>query len=516
VERHSGALTSRVPVTTAAQAAARDAAAIAAGTPSSALMTNAGRRAADALLRHAADRLRDGVAIFAGPGNNGGDAWVLASLLRRDGARVRVHIAGEPTTRDARQAQAAACGAGHFQVPRGDEAVVVDGLLGTGSGGAPRGTVVDALALIAAHRARGAFVAALDLPTGVDANTGDVHPGAVHAHLTITFGTMKRGLLAARHVTGLIEVTDIGLGEHAHIDDGAPLLLDAEAVRASIPSIAADAHKGNRGRVTVVGGARGMAGAPVLAARGALRAGAGLVRLCVAPESIAPVQCAVPEATAGAWPQTAVAVEAALGGANAIVIGPGLGPSMRDLVLMIIAAGPVRITLDADALNAFTGAVSALSDATRGRVVIITPHAGECGRLLGVPVEEVLRTRFDIAPRLAQESGAVVVLKGTPTIVSAPDGRSIVAPVGSPVLATGGSGDVLAGLIGTLSASMDDPFAAALAGVWAHGAAAERVAMQRVRGAVLSEVIGALRDVWHTATPGPPAGVLASLPTVGE
>jgi NAD(P)H-hydrate epimerase len=515
VERNSGALTPGVPVTTAAQAAARDAAAIAAGTPSSALMTMAGRRATDALKRHAGDRLRDGVAIYAGPGNNGGDAWVVAGLLRRDGVRVRVHIAGEPSTPDAKQAQATACASGHFQPPRGDEAVVVDGVLGTGSGGAPRGAVADALSLISAHEARGAYVAALDVPTGLDANTGAVHAGAVRADLTVSFGTMKRGLLVSRHLTGLIEVVDIGLGEHAHLQDGAPLLLDAEAVRASIPPIAADAHKGSRGRITIVGGARGMAGAPALAARGALRAGAGLVRLCVSPDSIAPVQSTVPEATAAPWPQTPVAVDAALGGADAVIIGPGLGPSMRDLVLMIMAAGPARITLDADALNAFSGAVSALRDAARSRAVVITPHAGECARLLGVTVEEVLRTRFDIAPRLAQESGAVVVLKGTPTIVSAADGRSVVAPVGSPVLATGGSGDVLAGLIGALSVAFDDPFAAALAGVWAHGAAAERVTRQQVRGSLLSDVIDALRDVWHAAPPPPPPGVLASLPAVG-
>jgi NAD(P)H-hydrate epimerase len=198
------------------------------------------------------------------------------------------------------------------------------------------------------------------------------------------------------------------------------------------------------------------------------------------------------------------------------VIGPGLGAGTRELVLALLAAAPLRATLDADALNAFAGAPHALRGALGGRPAIITPHVAECARLLGITVGEVLASRFEIGAKLARDTGAVVVLKGTPTVISAPDGRVIVAPVGSPVLATGGSGDVLAGVIGTLTAVIADPMAAAIAGVWAHGSASERAGASRVRGTVLGDVIDELAGVWHDATAPLSPGVLASLPAVGE
>jgi NAD(P)H-hydrate epimerase len=309
---------------------------------------------------------------------------------------------------------------------------------------------------------------------------------------------------------GAIEVVDIGLGDAALIADGAPTMLDALAARAAIPPIGANAHKGTRGRVAIVGGAEGMAGAAVFAARGALRAGAGLVRVVVAPASLAAMQAAVPEATGAVWPTDASQVRDTLGGANAVVVGPGLGAANRVLVDMVVAGCAAPVVLDADALNAYAGAASAL------KAAIITPHAAECARLMGVTTADVLRGRFDIGLALARACGAVVVLKGTPTVVSAPDGRVVVAPVGSPVLATGGSGDVLAGVAGALLATIHDPMQAALSAVWAHGAAAEYVATSRVRGATLADVVDALRDVWHTE-PGPlDEGVLAHLPAVGE
>ncbi len=202
-------------VTTAAQSAARDAAAIAAGTPSALLMSRAGTAAAGALRRHAGGQLQRGVAVFAGTGNNGGDAWVVARLLRQGGATVRVHATGQPGTADAVEARNLALADGAFDEPRGDEAVAVDGLLGTGATGAPRGAVADALASLGALAARGAFVLALDVPSGLDASTGDVADATVPADLTVTFGTLKRGLVIARAVAGAIEVADIGLGAHA-------------------------------------------------------------------------------------------------------------------------------------------------------------------------------------------------------------------------------------------------------------------------------------------------------------
>ena len=505
-----------IVVTTAAQAAARDAAAIAAGTPSRTLMARAGGAAVSAIHRHAAARLRDGVAVFAGPGNNGGDAWVVAGSLRAAGVQVRVHATALPSTDDARAARDDALARGTFDEPRGDERVVVDGLLGTGATGAPREAIARALELVATTRTRGAMTFALDVPSGVDATTGDAASLTVPADVTVTFGTLKRGLTVARALAGTIEVADIGLGDAAMLADGAPTMLDATSARAAVPPIGASAHKGTRGRVAIVGGAEGMAGAAVFAARGALRTGAGLVRLVVAPQSLAAVQAAVPEATGATWPEDPARVRDTLGGADALVVGPGLGVSNRALLDAVLAGSNVPVVLDADALNAYAGALAALKPALGGRASIITPHAAECARLMSVTTSEVLRDRFDVGLALARACGTIVVLKGTPTVVSAPDGRVVVAPVGSPVLATGGSGDVLAGVAGTLLATIDDAFQAALSAVWAHGAAAEHVATSRVRGATLADVVEALRNVWHDEPRALPDGVLAILPAVGE
>jgi hydroxyethylthiazole kinase-like uncharacterized protein yjeF len=505
-----------VYITTATQSAERDSAAIAGGTPSRALMARAGAAAVDAIRRHAGNRFPTGVAVFIGTGNNGGDAWLVAGALRRDGVVVRVHATGEPRSDDAKDAKASALASGPFPAPDGTEGVAVDGLLGTGSSGPPRGAIASAMAQLARLRANGAFVVALDVPSALDATSGNAPDEVVRAALTVTFGTLKRGLTISRGLTGVVEVADIGLGTHADLADGAPTLLDAAAVRSRIPAIDASAHKGTRGRVTIVGGAPGMAGAAVLAARGALRSGAGLVRLVVAPPSVAPVQVAVPEATAAPWPDGADDFVAALARHDALVLGPGLGPSQTAFASTVLAESTAPAVLDADALNAFGGDLAVLHAVLGVRKSVLTPHPAECARLLRVSVDDVLRDRFDAGLELARATNAVVVLKGTPTVISAPDGRVVVAPIGSPVLATGGSGDVLAGVAGTLLAVIPDPFDAALAAVWAHGTAAERVATRDVRGATLADVIDALRDVWNAEHAALPAGIVAMLPAVGE
>jgi NAD(P)H-hydrate epimerase len=405
---------------------------------------------------------------------------------------------------------------GAFDTPRGDEAVAVDGLLGTGATGEARDAIADALVALKALRAQGSFILALDTPSGLNATTGQAATATVAADVTVTFGTLKRGLITSRGVPGAIEVADIGLGAAANINDGAPVLLDARDVTGRVPLIGASSHKGTRGQVTIVGGNAGMAGATVFAARGALRSGAGLVRVVVAPASVSAVQEAVPEATAATWPATAADVAAALGAPDALVIGPGLGVGNIELLRLVFAAASTPLVLDADALNAFAGDTATLHRAIAGHRAVLTPHPAECARLLGTTTASVLANRFDIGLTLARATNAVVVLKGTPSIVSAPDGRVVVAPVGSPVLATGGSGDLLAGIAGALMAEMDDAFDAALAAVWAHGAAAEHVATTNVRGATLGDVVTALRDVWHLQQTALPAGVLAMLPAVGE
>lgn len=508
-----------VRVVTAAQAAARDARAIAGGVASRDLMQSAGRAAAAELMRHAGARAAAGVEIHAGGGNNGGDAWVVAAALAAAGLPVQVREAEAPRTPDAQAEKSeAALVLQRSSPPRGRPGVVVDGLLGTGARGAPQGVIAQACAVIAAARADGAFVMALDVPSGLDAATG-AHEGAPHADLTVTFGSVKRGQLLARDLCGTIVAVDIGLGAHADLDDGAPVLADAAFARAVVPRIGADAHKGMRRKVAIVGGAQGMVGAVLLAARAALRSGVGLVKLVVAPENVALVQRALPEALACPWPERD-ADAAALGEwADALLVGPGLGrgPHVQALVARCVRAAGGPVVVDADALNAFEGEPTAFGALLGGRVALITPHPLEFARLSGEDAASVNAHRFDAAGELARVIGATVLLKGVPTVVASPDGRTIVSASGTPVLGQGGSGDVLAGIAVTLLAQTGTPLEAAAAAAWVHGRAAELAAPHgEIRGVTLDDVLNALRDAWTFAEPARPPYVLAELAAVGE
>ena len=286
-----------VRVVTGEGAAARDAAAISAGVSSRALMQQAGAAAAEVMVRRLGDTLGGGVLVMTGPGNNGGDGWVVAGQLAERGIPVRVHEAIESRTGDAFQMRSAAIDRVTLGAGDGTEMVVVDALLGTGAKGAPSRALADAVGLIRQRRAAGAVVVALDIPTGVDATSG-AGKLAVNADLTISFGTVKRGHLLARGECGAIVVVDIGLGTHVELADGAPALVDESWVAKFVPAIDPDAHKGTRKRVIIVGGARGMAGAVILASRAASRSGIGMVRALVEEPSFVPVQASAVEATA--------------------------------------------------------------------------------------------------------------------------------------------------------------------------------------------------------------------------
>ena len=422
------------------------------------------------------------------------------------------------------------------------EPIIVDALLGTGSSGAPRGAIAEAVVTINAARRRGAAILAIDLPTGVDATTGEATT-AVAANLTITFGTMKRGHLVARQACGEIVVVDIGLGAYDARDDGAPAIVDERWIGRTIPPIPADAHKGTRKKLAVVGGAPGMAGATVLAARAAMRSGVGMVRLVVAPESLPVVQGAEPLALAGFWPNDDASLEREIvGWADGVVIGPGLGrgSASRSLVERVLAGWTGPVLLDADALNVFAGDLDALARGIGRRPALLTPHPAEFARLAGSTVEHVLMHRFEIGRDLARRTGATVLLKGVPTVITAPNGESLVSAAGTPVLAAAGSGDVLSGVAGTLLAQLGDALAAGAAGAWIHGRAAELMPAHvrfaelraahgrpstvhlpaeptRVRGLTLDDVLEALPLGWPAAAPAPPRyPVLFRLPAVGE
>jgi hydroxyethylthiazole kinase-like uncharacterized protein yjeF len=565
-----------VRVTTAAQAAARDGAAIAAGTDSFALMLQAGTVAAAEVVRRAPERLALGVDVLVGAGNNGGDGYVVAAQLARVGVPVRVLMAAPPRTPDAQRAQALArrllppdaLAALDEQAVREApcRGVVVDALLGTGASGPLRGAVATGAAGCRAAQAAGVPVFALDVPTGVDATNGDRQDGHVRAHHTITFGSCKSGLLAARDACGRIVVADIGLGTYAALADGAALLADADVLRHAVPAIVWDAHKGTRGRVLVVGGDDGMAGAVHLVARGALGSGAGLLRAVVHAASARALQASVPAAVCA----PAEAMEMLVGAwAHAVVLGPGLGrtDAARATVERVLAAcrraastppAPMSapaLVLDADALPllASSSGVAALRALAQRTAVLLTPHAGECALLAhacGVPFSAHWRdpaARLAAAQGVAQATGCTVLLKGAPTVCASPSGVVWCVPRGSAALATGGTGDVLSGVLAALlasaiadPASVGDPTAMlatelsphavsraeahgrsvvtyAALGAWVHGVAGERaLGTGGVRGTTVDHVVRALRGAWAQlyAPVLHAPGVLAEVPSV--
>lgn len=505
-----------VGVTTAAEAGAMDARAIGAGTPSRTLMRRAGEAAAVEIVRAYPEAIGAPVTIYVGPGNNGGDGWVVARALAERGVRVFVFEAGESRSEESKEARSRALPL----VSRGespDARLAVDALLGIGSKGAPRGEIADCIARIVTARERGAAVIAIDAPSGLDADTGSAE-GAVRADLTLTFGTLKRGLAIARGNAGRIVVLDIGLGDSS-LDAGTPLLVDARWARAHVPPISAEAHKGTRRKLIIIGGDIGMAGAPMLAARAAMRSGIGMARLVVRRANVPVVQAAVPEAPARAWPESDDEVLSTIAGwADAVVIGPGLGATLgsRALVDRVLRGFRGPVVLDADALNVFANEAEELGALIGDRAALLTPHPAEFARLLGVHINDVLAQRFEIGAELAARTRASVLLKGVPTVVSSAKGERLVSCAGTPVLAAAGSGDLLSGIAGTLIAQIGDALTAGACAAWVHGRAAEIAGRGHVRGVTLSNIDRALRRVWHERVHALVPPVLAELPAVGE
>jgi NAD(P)H-hydrate epimerase len=502
-------------VLSAAQAAATDAATIAAGTPSRTLMERAGEAAARVIGQRYATEAAAGVRVVVGPGNNGGDGWVVARHLAAQGVPVAVDMAAEPKTADARAMRDRAAGNLTSDALPGAR-VVIDALLGTGATGAPHGAIGEAVRRLIAARTGGACLVALDVPTGLDATTGEATLVAP-AECTITFGSVKRGQLIARDHVGALVVVDIGLGNPAGPGTIAELVT-TEWAREAVPTIAADAHKGTRRKLAIVGGAEGMAGAVILAARSALRSGVGMVRAVVHPASLPVVQGSVPEALAATWPTSDDEAAALLAWADGVLIGPGLGESatQRRLVERVLAAGERPVTLDADALNVFRDDAKSLGRLLQGRIALLTPHPAEASRLYGTTVDEVVARRFEIAGELAERTRAGVLLKGVPTVIAGVDGRTMVSARGTAALATAGSGDVLAGIAATLLVQTGDPLRAGACAAFVHGRAAELAdPFGTVRGIALGDVVEALGGAWHHWPMTVAAPVLAELPRLG-
>jgi NAD(P)H-hydrate epimerase len=493
---------------TAAEMRAVDQATIAAGTPGNVLMERAGLGVAEALERRWGSALALRVLVLAGGGNNGGDGLVAARALAARGARVavalcaaRVHSAG-----DARGMfeQLAGHDVWVRRVGSDDELLafaatldewdfVIDALLGTGAEGEPHGIVADACRLANALRARGARVLAVDLPTGVSSDDGAVATNAVHADATVTFGHARRGhyLFPGRALCGTLDVVDIGLVTPEQAGAQPAGLASLCDLASRVPVRAARAHKGVTGRALLVGGAPGMTGALVLAANAAVRAGAGYVRVAapaslqatLAAHLVEPMVLACGEDQHRTLARTALPlILAEAERANAVAVGSGLSlnPDAAALVRELATHLARPLVLDADALTALSPAADLLVPALRLAPAprILTPHLGEMQRLTGQSTHELESRRIDIARGWAQRWGAVVVLKGAPTIVADPDGRVSVNPTGCPAMATAGAGDVLTGALVALLAQGLQPYDAALLAVFAHGLAGELAAKE--------------------------------------
>ncbi len=470
------------------------------GVPSLDLMERAGI----GLARVAAEAAAAGpVRIVTGKGNNGGDGLVAARLLREDGHEVDVlstaplgelrgdalanleRLPGEPPEPFAPERLQ---GSG----------VVVDALLGTGFEGVPREPVAGAIAAI---NAQAAPVVACDVPSGVNASTGEVEGEAVSALATATFHGSKVGLHVepGRSHAGVVEVIEIGIPRGAPAPRAAGLI--AERVLDLYPRRPRSGSKFESGVVVVVGGSAGLTGAPTMAARSASRAGAGYVQVAV-PESaqaaidmrlLEQMSRGLPEHDGAHSPAGVQVVEEMAERAGAVVLGPGLGKDegAAEFARAVAAAVAIPLLIDADGLNAHAGRLDLLR--TRTAPTVLTPHEGELGRLLGLESGDVRAHRLAHAREAAERSGAVLLLKGDDTIVAAPGGSVAVSPGATPALATAGTGDVLSGLIGALLAKGLPAFEAAALGALAHGlagrAAAERHGADHV---VAGDVIDAL------------------------
>jgi len=488
-----------IPVLSPDQSAEWDAIAVAGGVALATLMESAGRAAAAVLAERHAHRLRDGVLIAAGPGHNGGDGWVLARALHR--LDVPVWVTGLPGTGAAlREAMAALARAeGVREVapdgPWPGAGVAVDALLGTGARGAPRAPMAALLERILDLEIP---VVAIDGPTGVDLQSGVVH-GTTRADLTITFGGLRRGHLLARDEVGDVVVVDIG---HPAGDPAWPSLVTDLLAAEWLPRLRSRDHKGNRGRVVIVGGHTGMSGAARMAGRAAFGAGAGLVHVVAPAETVAALMQAEPDLQTLAHPLDqgpSPEVLDLVARADALIIGPGLGrePGRRALVATLVRAARTAV-LDADALVAFQGAADELRALADERPLVLTPHPGEFRTLFPAlaPVREL--DPWAAAVQAADASSATLLLKGVPSVIARRGQPPLTVAAGNPGLATGGSGDILSGLVGTGLAQGLAPHIAAALGAQALGRAAD-LAARRTAARTLRpmDVAAALPDLWR-------------------
>ncbi|MBD1399774.1 NAD(P)H-hydrate dehydratase [Pelovirga terrestris] len=473
------------------------------GLPGAVLMENAGRACAQSIEERYAECFPGPVVVVAGKGNNGGDGYVIARILADHGWQVTTLVLADPEkiAGDAavmlqilRQ-----CGGRvvfisdeEILVQRFDELqphLIVDALFGTGLASEVRGLPAVAIALMNKATAR---VIAVDLPSGVDASNGRICGCVVRADVTVSFDHPKIGHISTPGAlyVGELEVVDIGIPATKRPTDLLPhaRMIDAAVARSLVPERPAFAHKGTFGHLLVVAGSPGKTGAAALAGDAALRSGCGLVTVAV-PASVHDIlevklteAMTVPLADRDGLLTMAAAdriVELAAS-SQALALGPGLSQSdgLRQLLRRLVTTLNLPLVIDADGLNLLVGQLDCLLERQDGPL-ILTPHPGEMARLVGMSVAAIEADRFDLARDFARRHRVILLLKGARTIIAAPDGRVHINTSGNNGLSSGGSGDVLTGLIGGLLAQGCDPFAAASLAAWMHGRAAEQVAENR-------------------------------------
>ena len=482
----------------AAQVRALDASLIAAGTPGFELMQRAARATWRALVRQwpTANEL----SVLTGHGNNAGDGYLVAVLAQRAGWSVRVLAVGDPQRLqgDAALAYAEAVSEKMLIEPwtaqSGLRGIVLDALLGTGLSGEVREPYASAITAI---NVSGLPVAAVDIPSGLCADTGRILGVAVQADLTVTFIGLKLGLFTgeAADVVGELLFNDL------HAD---PRLIEVAAFTArrlgaaNLPRPAARApasHKGRFGHVLLIGGDRGLGGAILLSAQSALRSGAGMVSVATRSEHVAAALARIPEAMV-LGTSSANQLMDLLQKVSVLVVGPGLGQAGWGRSLLSAAANAALPQVwDADALN-----LLAEERVSLPRDCVITPHPGEAARLLGMSTAQVQADRPAAAHALSKKYSAVVVLKGAGSLIASPDGRLAVCHQGHPAMATAGLGDVLAGLLGALLAQGMEPFDAACLAVWLHANAGEQLG-KFGRGLAASDLIPVIRQLLEEQAP---------------
>jgi NAD(P)H-hydrate epimerase len=463
------------------------------GIPGPVLMENAGLRIVAEILKRFPDPARERIVIVAGKGNNGGDGLVVARHLRQKGGKpvVLLLAAKDEVKGDAALNLAAAEKSGVEIIDASTElcwkkqrpalqgaSVVVDAIFGTGLERTASGLF--AVAIEDINKTRG-FKVAVDIPSGLSSDTFALIGPAVRADLTVALAAPKIGHVfpPASEQVGELVLVDIGIPKD--LLDSPDFKLSLTEAADVLPVFAPrrrDGHKGTYGHVLILGGSVGKTGAAVLAGKAALRAGAGLVTVASAARAVPTVARSMAELMTEPLPETrggAVSagalphLEKILKGKDGIVLGPGLGtdPSTAELVLALLPRLKVPAVIDADGLNIVAGRKDVLKKMTRPPV--LTPHPGEFARLTGETIEGVSSKRLHLAPAFAREHGVILVLKGHRTLMATPDGRIFVNPTGNPGMATGGSGDVLSGLIGSLMVQAKDVLSAVRAAVYVHG-----------------------------------------------